>query len=214
MKYSVLFTVFVIVSLSLAQTNYNNVDAVSSASRKYGISSGKAYADSAVLTVKNSYRNGTLGIKWGKTTAMTDGSKSVSVSTAAPVVRITSLAKSTKYYFQLNGTWNGKTYTNLGSGSFTTYATPTAIGSEPNKKMSGFSIASGSVDEIAFIAPDVSEYTLALFTVNGKKIASIRNSSTAGRNTIDLSGTGLTKGIYLLKFTIAGTINIYTMFLK
>jgi len=214
MKYSVLFIVFTMVSLSLAQPNYNTVDAVSSASRKYGISSGKAYADSAVLTVKNAYRNGTLGLKWGKTTAMSDGSKAVSVSTSAPIARIAALTKSTKYYFQLYGTWNGRNYPNLGSGSFTTYGTATAIGPQTNKKISGYSITSCSLREIVFVAPVASGVAFSLCTVNGREIVSIRNTCSAGRNTIDLSGTRLTQGIYIIKLSSAGATNVHKLFLN
>lgn len=109
-------------SLFISAQDYNNIDAVSSASGKYKITGGKAYADNATMNYQWRYTNGTMSIKWGKTSSMTDGSQSIPVFPNSGSITINNLEPDTKYYCQLYGTWAGYNYPNLGSGTFTTYS--------------------------------------------------------------------------------------------
>lgn len=107
-------------SLFTSAQDFNDVDAVSSASGKYRITSGKAYKDKATLNYRWQYPNGTMSIKWGKTSSMSDGSQSISVYPMTGTITINSLEPNTLYNFQLYGTWAGYNYPNLGKGTFTT----------------------------------------------------------------------------------------------
>lgn len=107
-------------SMFLSAQDYNDIDAVSSASGKYKITGGKAYSDNAELNYSWRYANGTMAIKWGTTSSMTDGSQSISVFPPSGKFTINSLEPNSLYYFKLTGTWAGMSYSNLGSGTFTT----------------------------------------------------------------------------------------------
>lgn len=107
-------------SFFISAQDYNDIDAVSSASGKYKITGGKAYSGNAELNYWWRYGNGTMSIKWGTTTSMTDGSQSIPVFPVSGTIEINSLEPNTTYHFQLYGTWAGYNYPNLGKGTFMT----------------------------------------------------------------------------------------------
>lgn len=107
-------------SFFISAQDYNDIDAISSASGKYRITSGKAYKDNATLNYRWAYYNGTMSIKWGKTSSMTDGNQSIPVYPNTGTITINSLEPNTTYHCQLYGTWAGYNYPNLGKGTFTT----------------------------------------------------------------------------------------------
>ncbi len=115
-----LFLPILILTLQSHAQEFNDIDAISSASGKYRITGGKAYSGNAELKYQWRYGNGTMSIKWGTTSSMTDGSQSIPVFPVSGTIDINSLEPNTKYNFQLYGTWAGYNYPNLGKGTFTT----------------------------------------------------------------------------------------------
>lgn len=98
------------------------IDAVTSASQKFKITSGTAYPDSAVITWSTAYSNGNVFFKYGTSAGnYTTTYTMPSVSKGSHTEKIKPLKPSTTYYFTLQTLYSGTTRNTTG-----TFTTPAA----------------------------------------------------------------------------------------
>ena len=150
-----------------------------------------------------------MGVKWGKTTAYTDGSKAFPVG-ALPQgnvkVKITGLTANTLYYFRLYGTWSGSSWSDLGSGKFTTYSGGVPI-VEPNvaAKRGVVSIISLKNNLLEFSTEQGGDYSIAITTPSGKVAYQGNNTATTGVVRHDIAHSTLSSGLYIVNITLGST---------
>jgi hypothetical protein len=179
---------FAVISSSIAQpVNYNPIDAVTSASTRLQIKSGKAFADSAQITWWDYYSNGDIQtIKYGTSTAygstinLQPFTEKTDITTTIP-----NLLPNTTYFYQFYRFYEDLEHTT--DGSFTTFGNG-GIGQTKPKVALTFDLRGKKVE---------------VYLPSGKLVASIKDKNIPVKKMLGYSlirNLGLKSGVYL--FTV------------
>lgn len=189
-----------IVSAALGVTS-NSITAVSSASKKYNVTGGSAYADSAVIKYYCGYDNGETFFSFGeKSGAYTDTVK-FSNAEGDNTSRITGLKGGKTYYYDFWTRYKGKDRHSC-LGSFTTPTGATGVIDLKTAMANGFS-AYPTENGVTLKLAANSSYSIQLSTIQGRTVIAT-NGVSDGHGSASVTYPPLSHGIYLLSVTVHG----------
>jgi len=194
---------------TLLAASTNKVDAVSSASSKYKVLGGTAYADSVTMTFFGKYSSATSGkeaiyLSYGTVAGAYDKQVALKIksgSTNTNPNTIHSLKPETKYFYKVWSSYSADC-ANLCVGSFTTGAQETGVLQSQNVISSNFMMFPNREGVSLQLTP-VCPYSLELLTIQGKVVIHKDGVSDAS-GVASFTYPPLAHGNYILKVTSRG----------